>query len=499
MKKVNIVMFLSVLLIFAGTVTLFPADERVIENENRSFNRFPELTAENVFGGEFGKQFEEWIADRVGYRADFVSASMSIVDAAGVDPPAPRITSPAVQSPVQAPSPPVTQEIQSSERDEEPQNTGAVSSTPPSSSQPSVSAPQQDAAQESSSPSLSLDQDPEPEQGEDYSQPSPETSAQQPSESSEPPQASEPTGLDSSEQQAAEGGSSETTPNNIPQGAGRVRGSLLVFDDRIAEIFPGNSTAAIRYSEVLNLYRDSLGEETRIFSILVPIQIAFLPEVYSELADSQIYMIETVNSLFVEGITPVDAYGALQQHAHEYVYYRTDHHWTALGAYYAYTAFAQAAGIPAIPLSEYDVIEVPNFLGYLYNQAPSESLRRNPDTIYAYRYKGELETSVPLLRIPSAGQAATYRLFLGGDHPSLTITTSAGNGRTAVIVKDSYANCFVPWLAPHYERIILLDPRSYERSVVSVVDNYEDVDLIFLTYTLAVSYGVMVEYISRIM
>ena len=464
MKKVNTVVFLAVLLVFVGTVTLFPYDERVIEYENRSFNQFPELTAENVFGGGFGKQFEEWIADRVGYRADFVSASMSIAQISGVDPPAPRLTPPSAQISSQAPPP-----------------------------QPSASALQHEPAQQSSSPFPPVAQDDaDPAKGQGPVQ----LPQEEASENSPTP---ETAGGDGSGQLSAEEAASASTQSNLPQGVGRLSGSLLTFDDRLVEIFYVNSVATGRYAEVLNLYRDALEDNSRVFSILVPTQIAFLPEDYSELADSQIDMIETANSLLAEGVTAVDAYGALERQAYEYVYFRTDHHWTALGAYYAYAAFARAADIPAIPLSEYDVIEVPDFLGYRYNQAPTESLRRNPDTIYAYSYKGELETSVPLLHIPEPGQAATYGLFLGGDYPSITITTSVGNGRTAVIVKDSFANCFVPWLAPHYERIIVIDPRSYEGSVVSLVNSHDDVDLIFMINTHAVTHALMVECISSVM
>ncbi|MDR2615714.1 MAG: hypothetical protein LBC28_03950, partial [Oscillospiraceae bacterium] len=265
-----------------------------------------------------------------------------------------------------------------------------------------------------------------------------------------------------------------------PIGAGRVKDPLLIFDDRLVRIFSYDAELAGRYADIINGCRDALPEGIRIFSLLPPTQIEFLPERYRDISDSEAAAIEEVYDSLTEGVIPVDAYGEIAKHAEEYLYFRTDHHWTALGAYYAYRAFADAAGFAPKELSEYEESAIPGFLGYYYNMEPSEELRSRPDAIYYYRFRGSLETSPPLLFPPREGERASYNVFLDGDHPRLLIKTSVGNGKTAVVIKDSFANAFIPWLAPHYENILVFDPRNFEGSALGEIGEYESADLIFL-------------------
>jgi hypothetical protein len=292
--------------------------------------------------------------------------------------------------------------------------------------------------------------------------------------------------------------SADPSYSSEPEGAGRVKGPILVFDDRLVELFGYSKRSSERYAGVINGFREVLPESVRVFSLVVPTQIEFVPEVYREISDSELEAITTVYDALAEGVISVDAYSEIAKHTEEYLYFRTDHHWTALGAYYAYRAFADAAGFAPKELSEYEEIAIPGFLGYLYNRAPSQSLREKPDTIYCYRYKGELETSSKLLYLPGKNGAATYSVFLGGDHPKLTVTTSVKNGKTAVIIKDSFANAFIPWLAPHYENLVVLDPRHFEGSARDVISGYENVDLIFLDYAITTSFGDFITAIERI-
>ena len=449
MKKLNVAIFIAILCAFVGIITFFPRDERVIHNENRNFNRFPELTADNVFSGGFGKQFDEWASDLVGYRADFIYASMSVVRASGISPPAMNPVASATPGPAQTP------DTGHKDTPTAPAPTSAVVPAPSSSASPSAGASAGPDSTQSYTPAPAPEPEPEPEP--------------------------------------------EPLPVIQPEGAGILSGSTITFDDRIVSLFVRSLAHDEHYAEVINTYRAAVDESVRIFSLLVPTQISFLPEIYRELSDSQRDSIDYIYSSYSEGITAVDAYDALARRADEYIYYRTDHHWTALGAYYVYAEFARAAGFEPIGLDEYEVIEIPGFLGYLYNQAPSPALREKPDTIYAYKYIGDLETSAPLLQMAEVADQASYGLFLGGDRARITITTSVDNGRTAVVVKDSYANCFIPWLAPHYECIIVLDPRTYEGSVLDLLEQYDDADLIFFNYAMATVWGLMSKYILEIM
>ncbi len=279
-------------------------------------------------------------------------------------------------------------------------------------------------------------------------------------------------------------------------GGARIVDGIFSQSDGLAEIFEFDAVAAADYTAALNAFRAELGEDVKIYSLILPTRMEFMPQRYKNVADSERDAIRAIHAGLSDGITAVDAYSALEAHSDEYIYFRTDHHWTALGAYYAYRSLAEAAGYAPLELDAYDRERADGFLGYLYNFAPSASVADFPDSIEYFTYKGELTTSVNMLRPPAEGEKATYGLFLGGDYPKLEIDTSVKNGKTAVIIKDSYANCLVPWLAPHYEKLVLLDPRTFEGSATQKIGEYENVDLIFVNYVFSTSFPDFVEYMD---
>lgn len=148
------------------------------------------------------------------------------------------------------------------------------------------------------------------------------------------------------------------------------------------------------------------------------------------------------------------------------LYYRTDHHWTTAGAYAAYTAIAPALGFSPLPESAFEKRTVSaDFYGTLHAKANLPTLA--PDVIESWTVRQENACTVRWAQGQLAGlydpaylsTRDQYAYFLGGNHSRTTVTTSVTNGKTLVLVKDSYANAVVPFLAQHYERIVLVDPR----------------------------------------
>lgn len=274
----------------------------------------------------------------------------------------------------------------------------------------------------------------------------------------------------------------------------------LLWSDRIMEVFHDKPAVTEGYAWAVNAVAAAVWESrpgAAVYCLLAPTQAEYLDSEYTGLSDSQKTAVDRVYGGLDEGVKAVDAWAAIKGHTDEYVYFRTDHHWTALGAYYAYTAFCEAAGLEAIPLEDYDAFEVEGFLGYLYNQRPTEGLAENADTITYYVLKDKSFTTYPTL-IDTASDR--YTMFIHGDNAYLAITTSVKNGRTAVVVKDSYANCFVPFLAPHYERIVVIDPRRFEEpfSITEEVLTYADADLIFVNYVFSTTFQDIVTLINSV-
>ena len=181
----------------------------------------------------------------------------------------------------------------------------------------------------------------------------------------------------------------------------------------------------------------------------------------------------------------LDVTDALTQHKDEAIYYRTDHHWTSLGAYYAFSNMAAGLGIEQ-PAADYDIYPVTDrFEGTLASKSGCHAVT---DVIELYIPKTDIEYYVTVDGERTAtmydreklNEKDQYAVFLGGNDARVDITTTAETGKTLLIFKDSYANCFLQFLLPYYDRIILLDARYYYGDADSVISREGVTDVLFL-------------------
>ena len=214
---------------------------------------------------------------------------------------------------------------------------------------------------------------------------------------------------------------------------------------------------------------------------------------------------------FGQNGTFIDLTSLLQAHSGEYLYYRTDHHWTTLGAYYAYTAYAAATGRQAVPVDTATATAVPGFLGTLYSKAklynavPDEldyypaldrtmtvmelaSEQKKTEAAQVYKdglmsedaYKALADQQKNLYDTEKLDTRDKYALFLYGNNGFSRIA-GTGTGRVLVI-KDSYANCFVPFLAQSYAQVDVIDLRSLKSTGLDALiaeNNYDDVLVLY--------------------
>lgn len=288
---------------------------------------------------------------------------------------------------------------------------------------------------------------------------------------------------------------------------GKTIGKVLIYRDSAFALFPFSVDAGNYYASTLKRFRKEAGEDVTIYSMLVPTSMEFLQEErFQKLTDSQKAAIDFVNER-LHGIIPVDAYTPLLEHSDEYVYFRTDHHWTALGAWYAYTGFASAAGFEPVPLDRYETATIEGYVGSMYDTTGSSNLKRNPDTITVYKpftgneyhvyYGSAVELKV--IDMSQANEKNKYRVFLSGDRPLGVIRTDTGNGRKILVIKDSYGNAMVPFLLPHYEEIYVVDPRQYEKNIYSLIRNNGIQEVLFLNYVPILSYYGYIDLINKVM
>ena len=299
----------------------------------------------------------------------------------------------------------------------------------------------------------------------DAPQPDSETPAdvQQPDDTTAPAEEEQPAHIDTPDE-------SEAT----------YAGNVVVVGTRAMEIPTASDDLIVRYAGAVNDLAAALGPDVRTFSLVTPNGGEFYsPESMHEGLHSQKAMIDLCYENLQSDVIPVDAYSALAQHADEYLYFRTDHHWTQLGAYYAYTKFCSAAGFEAEPLDSFQTGEYQNFVGSMYTftsgYPQSQVLKDNPDTLTYYlpiyethaKYYADatLQNGVPISVVYTKLSEQTtnkYLCFIGGDTP-VCIIDSAAEGGVCMVLKESYGNAFVPFLTSHYSKIIVIDPREFNR------------------------------------
>lgn len=176
----------------------------------------------------------------------------------------------------------------------------------------------------------------------------------------------------------------------------------------------------------------------------------------------------------------IDVFPILERHKEEQIYYKTDHHWTTLGAYYGYLQWTQAVGYPPRYYVLRDLETVSdNFLGTLHSRInlPMEAdvIQIFPKTNrravkITYDFSKEATSYYEPSYLEGKNQ---YGYFLDDNHAFIEIeTTHAASGRVLFLIKDSYANSLIPILAPHYEKIYVLDLRYYNGSLFSLMEQY---------------------------
>lgn len=257
-------------------------------------------------------------------------------------------------------------------------------------------------------------------------------------------------------------------------------GNVVIVGDRAMEIPTATDSVIESYAKTVNAIADALGSDVRTISLVTPNGGEFYsPESMHQGLNSQKDMIDYCYSKMDSDILTVDAYSALRAHTDEYIFFRTDHHWTQLGAYYAYTAFCEAAGFDAVPLDRFETGRYDRFVGSMYtftaNYPQSQTLLDNPDYLEYYlpivtthaKYYADatLQNGVPVSVVYQHLDASVtnkYQCFIGGDTPICVIETDV-DGPVCLMLKESYGNAFAPFLTSHYSKIIVVDPREFNR------------------------------------
>lgn len=275
------------------------------------------------------------------------------------------------------------------------------------------------------------------------------------------------------------------------QGKKQNNGVFLCDDEMLIEPFSAPEKDALASA----LKSANLLTETGI-----PVSLALIPtaaEIYKDKLpqgaenDDQHWWIDEMHTeaLLHSALNTVDLLPALSGHRDEYIFYRTDHHWTSIGAYYAANALRSSWGLPEIGKAELTPETVSDsFYGTLYSSSgffwvhPDEMVTFLPvsENSYVTRYETNgTEEIVPLYNYEKLAIKDKYTFFLGGNIPRAVVTTGTENAPSLLILRDSYADSLVPFLTDAFSEIHLIDLRYYAGSVRDYVAEH-DIDSVLL-------------------
>lgn len=258
-------------------------------------------------------------------------------------------------------------------------------------------------------------------------------------------------------------------------------GTLVVVNDAAYEVYNFVKDTADRYAAIVSLTAQKLEGVADVYDLVVPTSVDItMPD--NERAkinsSSQADAMRYIFSCMTPQVHSVNVYNVLRSHRTEYVYFRTDHHWTALGAYYAYTQFCRAMQDQAKPLSAFEEFKFDGFKGsFVAESKKNASLDNHPDTIYAYKPKAPVTLQYTdkngktfdwdvIYDVSEWGATAKYSTFIGGDHPYTVLRNpSVTEPKSCLVVKESFGNAMVPFIAANFSEVHVVDYRYWRGSV----------------------------------
>jgi hypothetical protein len=205
--------------------------------------------------------------------------------------------------------------------------------------------------------------------------------------------------------------------------------------------------------------------------------------------DDQLVYMNKLRESLDQSINYVDVYETLASHRDEPIYYKTDHHWTTAGAFYAYEKLASVIGFTPCDRSCFQVKKVTDsFYGSLYSKGGFRHL--HPDSIelylpqtaerYQVEYYDDQQVSDSLYSMDNLEKKDKYTVFLNGNQSLIKITTAVDNGKNLLVLKDSYANCLIPFLTGHYHEIYVVDLRYYSDDLLELIKANGIEEVLFL-------------------
>ena len=211
-----------------------------------------------------------------------------------------------------------------------------------------------------------------------------------------------------------------------------------------------------------------------------------LPEYVTVYNQKQI--IDNFYSKLQDKIKTIDVTDILMENRDEYLYFKTDHHMTSLGAYLAYTKFCLVANLETEKINNFEKETVSNdFLGTLDSKAQIPNQEKDKIDIYVNQKNLNIksaeydnESTKSIFNMEYLDKKDKYSFFLNGNNAKVVVKTNVENNRNLLVIKDSYAHIMAQFLCQNFEEIHFIDPRYYKLSLKEYATENNITDISFL-------------------
>ena len=269
---------------------------------------------------------------------------------------------------------------------------------------------------------------------------------------------------------------SQTPPEAPPQPTAQTLGALLINGDTAYEYYNFVLSISDEYIATVNRAAALLQGKATVYDMIIPTSMGITaPEDLTATIQTsdQKKAIEYMYGGMTPDVKKIELYDLLKSHRDEYIYFRTDHHWTALGAYYAYAEWMRVKGVSPLPLTAYIEYAFPGYLGSFYNSSKKlPQLAANPDTVYAYQppstnsavicHKTTGQWITTQIISDMSASSSKYLTFIKGDHPFTDICNpQKDDGSVCLIIKESFGNALSPFPVENYQHLYVLDYRYF--------------------------------------
>lgn len=265
---------------------------------------------------------------------------------------------------------------------------------------------------------------------------------------------------------------------------------MMIYGDAVYTEGAYSEGNAKNYLGTALYYKNLFGEKTNVSVVIAPVSSMVIdnPKITAQTLDQSAALKKMAN-LCDPSVNFVDTYTEMYEHRDEYLFFKTDHHWTARGAYYAYSAYAKSVGLEPTPLDGFDfVLKNEKYQGSMYQYTQDERVKGFFDSVEAFIPRKEHTMTITTRQGTTETYDSsivsfnnTYVAFIAGDNPYTVINVPENpQDKNVLVLKDSFGNGFVPFLVEHYGNIYVVDARYITFNVYDQLADAGITDVIFV-------------------